>query len=320
MMKETIPVSFDELKQSLTGAYVKIHDLNLENKRLRGEIETLKKVKNESLSGLKKEKQTLENSLLESDEALKKQKLKNSELMNEIYALKKGQKALSFQGGFSLMEISELKREMAFQELEPLFGENIYSKILFKEMVQNLKHPEAAKRMEETIKETRLQDLLSHFSFDGYNSSNDDKLLISDFISGLKKQKKMISSHTPELLIEVSDSLPPSVVLDYPKLYSAVLCILTELYQKIKQSTPVGMTLSFEEKKFILTITGTKAKKEKENFFKKELFAKEKKIEDALSVKYAQYLISRLKGEMNVAPEEGKYHFEIALPVQRIKM
>ncbi|HFS82554.1 MAG TPA: hypothetical protein ENK71_01160, partial [Epsilonproteobacteria bacterium] len=125
-MNQSNQETYDELKQQLNNAYVKVHDVNVENERLVRELDALKEYRKGFASDLKETNKQLERSGQELADDLRALKQQNSELMNEIYTLKQQSKK---QSGISLLNMTEYDKRMAFQELEPLFGNNVSAKI-----------------------------------------------------------------------------------------------------------------------------------------------------------------------------------------------
>jgi len=196
--------------------------------------------------------------------------------------------------------------------------ENSY--MLFELMIYALSAENGLEYIEEAIEKSKVvKELMQSYYFKSDIQIKTEKSSISLLAHNLQKYDKTIFSNLSKLSIIVDHTMPPSLIMDTPKIQSIILHLLFDLYAFVDYSKAVYIKLLFKDKIFFIEIGGHV---HKQNSLFKTIFQRNNPLDDEKSrqgLQLAILLVDRLRGKIKSTFEEQYYKFELSLPVTILK-
>jgi len=210
--------------------------------------------------------------------------------------------------------------EFILQKVDHGFNEYENSYMLFELMIYALSANNGLEYIEEAIDKSKvIKELMQSYYFKSDIQIQAEKTSIALFAHNLQKYEKTTFSKLSKLNIIIDKSMPPSLIMDTPKIQSIILHLMYDLYAFVDYSQDVNIKLLFDDKVLILELGGFI---HKQNSLFKSIFKRGNPLDDEKNrqgLQLAILLVDRLRGKIKSTYEDQYYKFEVSLPVSILK-
>ena len=254
-------------------------------------------------------------------EAIKEENKKLIEHNNSNATLISQLKAEAYSTSNTSFSILDENIEFILKTLDKDFSDNEYSYILFEMLIYALESKKGMSLIEDKIKDSKLVPMIiKDYYFAADIKVKTEKTMISNIVEYIESLELKIFSKACNILVKTQKSVPPSLVLDMPKVSSILYHLMFDLYQFIDTSKKVEVNLSYKDKFFKIKINGYTNNQNKliKNMFKQAKIGGSEK--DRLGLQLSRKITERLKGTLEVDNKDNKCYYTVTLPAQKIKM
>ncbi len=208
--------------------------------------------------------------------------------------------------------------ESILPEYSAVFGKHQYAYILYEMITYTLNAPKQMHMIDSLIEKAKIvPKLLASYTFTQAVKPKEEKVSITGVLTQLEKQWHILYENRPRLIMQVSQQIPPTLIIDEVKLYNILLHILAEIQHFIKEDQPIVLHAKYQNKILYFDIKGTAPKKSRLlSLFKQNL--PQTKQEPGFTL--SRNLIHMLKGSLSVYQEDTQYGISLKFPVNIIKL
>jgi len=210
--------------------------------------------------------------------------------------------------------------EFILQKVDNRFENYENSYMLFELMVYALSAKNGLEYIEEAIDKSKvIKELMQSYYFKSDIQVQAEKSSIALLAHNLQKYEKTIFTNLSKLNITVDSSMPPSLIMDTPKIQSTILHLLFDLYAFVDYSQDVNIRIFFKDKMILLELGGHI---HQQNSLFQSIFQRGNPLNDEKSrqgLQLAILLVDRLRGKIKSTYENRYYKFELSLPVTILK-
>ena len=210
--------------------------------------------------------------------------------------------------------------EFILQKVDHDFEEYENSYMLFELMVYALSAKNGLEYIEEAIEKSRvIKELMQSYYFKSDIQIKAEKTSLLLFAHNLQKYEKTVFKNLSKLNIIIGEGMPPSLIMDTPKIQSIILHLMYDLYTFVDYSKDVDIKLLFNDKMLLLELGGHI---HEQNSLFKSIFKRGNPLDDEKSrqgLQLAILLVDRLRGKIKSTYETQYYKFELSLPVSILK-
>jgi len=210
--------------------------------------------------------------------------------------------------------------EFILQKVDHDFEEYENAYMLFELMVYALSAKNGLEYIEEAIEKSRvIKELMQSYYFKSDIQIKAEKTSLLLFAHNLQKYEKTVFKNLSKLNIIIGEGMPPSLIMDTPKIQSIILHLMYDLYTFVDYSKDVDIKLLFNDKMLILELGGHI---HEQNSLFKSIFKRGNPLDDEKSrqgLQLAILLVDRLRGKIKSTYETQYYKFELSLPVSILK-
>lgn len=208
--------------------------------------------------------------------------------------------------------------ESILPEYSAVFGKHQYAYILYEMITYTLNAPKQMHMIDSLIEKAKIvPKLLASYTFTQAVKPKEEKVSITGVLTQLEKQWRILYENRPRLIMQVSQQIPPTLIIDEVKLYNILLHILAEIQHFIKEDQPIVLHAKYQNKILYFDIKGTAPKKSHLlTLFKQNL--PQTKQEPGFTL--SRNLIYMLKGSLSVYQEDTQYGISLKFPVNIIKL
>lgn len=327
--KEELAITLSSFKEKLSLQTEKEEKYQRQLKALQFEHSTLQQSAEEITTEMLQYQETLK----EHKKHIHTLKQENDTLRHKLDKAKKTQKEDHKHNTASDVSVSPSKAqpkniqtydstlsdiESILPEYSAVFGKHQYAYILYEMITYTLNAPKQMHMIDSLIEKAKIvPKLLASYTFTQAVKPKEEKVSITGVLTQLEKQWRILYENSPRLIMQVSQQIPPTLIIDEVKLYNILLHILAEIQHFIKEDQPIVLHAKYQNKILYFDIKGTAPKKSRLlMLFKQNL--PQTKQEPGFTL--SRNLIHMLKGSLSVYQEDTQYGISLKFPVNIIKL
>jgi len=199
-----------------------------------------------------------------------------------------------------------------------IFGKHQYAYILYEMITYTLHAPKQIQEIDDLIQKSKIiPKMLTSYTFTQALKPKEEKASVTEVLTQLEKHWNTLYANRPRLIMQISQQIPPTLIIDEIKLYNILLHILTEIQPLVKEDQSIVLHAKYQNKILYIDIKGSAPKKSRLLSILKQDLSKTKQ---ALGFVLGKHLVHMLKGSLSIYLEERHYCLSLKFPVNIIEL